>query len=134
MKKFEVMFFPGKNTPLKRYVSYFPKLSLTASQNDIILCHSRGLDHAVQYCLQHKIEPLIVSMDGVQIDIPEHLNVISFRPEHKQPLGDEYMYTKTIYYDVKETHHPYMNKKVRDQIMREIINHKKDHRSCLKTS
>jgi len=54
MMENSVVFFPGKNTPLKRYRSYFPHLILDRPKEgenpDVVLCHSRGLDHAIQYC------------------------------------------------------------------------------------
>lgn len=121
-----VLFFPGKDTPLKRYVSYFPTLILNtigSGNEDVILCHSRGLFNAIQYCHEHKISPLIVSMDGVQVNnVPEDVQVISFRPEHKKDIGDEDIYHKTIYYTVnsKMSHHPYMDKTTRNKIIREL--------------
>lgn len=120
--KKKILFFPGKNTPLKRYVSYFPSLELVTfiDEPTTILCHSRGLDNAIKYCTENNIKPLIVSMDGVEVNIPNNLDVISFRPEHKQTLGDEYMYQKNIYYNIKQTHHPYMDRNVRDMIVKEL--------------
>lgn len=117
-----VYFFPGKNTPLKRYVSYFrSSLILDEGCGSIVLCHSCGLSDALT-ALKDAGPRWIVSMDGVVVkDIPPGIKVICFRPEHKRGLGDEALYHKIIYYDGGDnSHHPYMIKRVRDQIVQEI--------------
>ncbi len=122
-------FFPGKNTPLKRYRSYFRNLTLIIPNNTnsdtvkSILCHSRGLEHAIKYCTDNNINPMIVSMDGVQVDIPKNLQVVCFRPESKKETGDENLYEFLIYYknNIKYNHHPYMIKNVRDKIINILV-------------
>jgi hypothetical protein len=117
-----VLFFPGKDTPIKRYVSYFPSLILTEPNENIvdmnILCHSRGLSDAISYCQKYDVHPLIVSMDGINVTTDKY-KIISFRPEHKVNVGDEHLYHENIYYKAKldDQHHPYRIKKVRDKII-----------------
>ena len=123
----EVLFFPGKNTPLKRYIPYFKKLVLKIPREEIetltILCHSKGLENAIQYCKKNNLTSRIVSMDGVRSVVPDDIKVVCFRPEHKRNIGDEKMYHKIIYYETNQetSHYPYMNKQVRDQIVKEIM-------------
>jgi len=123
--KKEVIFFPGKDTPLKRYVSFFPSLKLKlASEQDnpkLILCHSRGLENAIKYCAMRGINPIIIAMDGVQIEKSFELKVINFRPERKRNLGDENMYMKIIYYK-SDTHYSYMEKNIRNLIVNQVNN------------
>lgn len=123
----KVLFFPGKNTPVKRYVSYLRGLSLITTKTKdckVILCHSRGLANALQHCKECFVTHRIVSMDGVRVDnIPEGVHIVCFRPDHKRDLGDERMYHKIIYYktDVDRRHHPYQIKHIRDQIVSEVV-------------
>lgn len=121
----EILFFPGKNTPLKRYTSYFPGIELSTQTQienpTLILCHSKGLKNAIEYVTNRNIQPMIIAMDGVHTDIPKNIKVISFRPDHKKNLGDEHMYHDIIYYTMKEnTHHPYMQRNIRDKIIETI--------------
>lgn len=124
MKK-KILFFPGKDTPIKRYTCYFPTLDLVTEMGNEpvthILCHSLGLHHAIEYCLEHDHRPVIIAMDGTPVDsIPEGFFVILFRPEHKKGRGDEDMYTKVVYYKVPEalSHYPYQKASVRDRILK----------------
>ena len=120
-----IMFFPGKNMPLKRYTSYFRRINLILSDplnTNVFLSHSRGIVDAIEYCINNNINPTIISMDGIELKSkPKNLPVISFRPLHKQHIGDEYMYKTNLSYSAKQTHHPYMDKKTRDLIENVII-------------
>ncbi len=64
----QILFFPGYRTPIKRYQSYFPNVELVTKLDDekirVILCHSIGILHALEYCESHQIWPDIVCMDG----------------------------------------------------------------------
>jgi hypothetical protein len=109
----DIRFFPGKDTPLKRYVSYFHGLNLMVNipveSGAIVLCHLKGLADAIEYCKEFNVQPCIISMDGVRVDeIPEGVCVISFRPSNKKDIGDEFMYHKHFYYksDGERSHHP----------------------------
>ncbi len=121
----KLAFFPGKNTPLKHYRSYFPHFALYTPECkeeniEVILCHSRGIDDAIRYCQKYEINPVpvIISMDGIDIDIPHNIKVISFCPEHKQQSKDE-KYLQVIYYK-SQSHYPYMIKNIRDKIVEKI--------------
>lgn len=126
--KRKIVFFPGKNTALKRYVPYFPMFELIKPEDDpnpkCILVHSLGLYDAVTYYANSVIKPVIISMDGVKLDsVAEDTTIISFRPEHKIDNYDNG--SKVIYYKVKPelSHYPYMDKRVRDIIVQEINNY-----------
>lgn len=49
----KIVFFPGKNSPVKTYRSYFPTLELVSPDEvenpEKVLCHSLGLKNAVEY-------------------------------------------------------------------------------------
>ena len=119
----DLIIFPGKNTPIKRYRSYFPKYNLReiapGDKPDVILCHSIGIVNALNYCTIHKLSTRIVCMDAVEIktQIPDNIHIYMFRPANKHVESD----TKheVIYYDIDENirHYPYLNKRVRDQII-----------------
>jgi len=126
MQKTKILFFRGRNTPLKRYVSYFLKIRLVEEVDvipKVVLCHSRGFEHAVQYCIEHDIKPTIVVMDGIKLEIPEGLKIIIFRPSSKTEEGDEEKYSKIYYYDSVEqnSHYPYRIKKTRDKIEKIVL-------------
>jgi len=119
----ELIIFPGKNTPLKRYRSYFSKYNLREITDEdkpnVILCHSIGIEKALNHCIKHNLNPRIVCMDGVEIKIkiPANIEIIMFRPVNKYVESDSKC--NVVYYDIddKIRHHPYMSKKVRDQII-----------------
>ena len=119
----DLIIFPGKNTPIKRYRSYFPKCNLREitddDEPDVILCHSIGIINALNHCIEHKLSTTIVCMDGVEIktEIPNNIHISMFRPVNKHVASDTKC--EVIYYDIdhKMRHHPYMVKKVRDKIL-----------------
>ena len=128
-----VVFFPGKDTPIKRYVSYFPTLVLIETNDNVnnidnpILCHSKGIIDAIKYCSLIDREITVISMDGVEIDsVPDNVTLVSFRPEHKKCIGDRELClsekVKVVYYksNMNDSHHPYRIKNVRNMILAEI--------------
>ena len=125
-----MIIFTGKNTPLKRYKPYFPNCNLRLIQDNdhpkVILCHSLGIVHAIQYCNQHNIYPNIVCMDGTNL-IDNNLstlgfNICMFRKIERLGENDETLYTEIIYYDLQKdiNHYPYMNKNIRDKIITKL--------------
>lgn len=114
-----IAFFPGKDTPLKRYKSYFPGFSLKIPEDGeypfVILCHSRGLQHAVDFCIRNNIKPTIISMDGVEIEIP-NIKIVNFCPVGKDTKYDNIFYESTK----EDAHYPFKIKFVRDKIIKEI--------------
>lgn len=117
-----VAFFPGKGTPLKRYKPYFPNIELYIPNNDepdVILCHSLGYKHAVEFCRNNDISPKLVVMDGVILDENvEDLDIVFFCPVDRE----KQQVTEIITYEIDEQlkHYPYMNKNIRDKIVNEL--------------
>lgn len=126
----DLIIFPGKNTPIKRYRSYFPKFNLKKiniydkpEHITVILAHSIGILDALNYCIKYELNPTIVCMDGVDITIkiPNNIRIIMFRPINKYITSDSNH--KVIYYDTDEyRHHPYMIKNIRNDIITVINN------------
>ena len=120
----KIAIFPGKNTPLKRYKSYFTNIELyIPTQHDkpnIVLCHSLGYKHAIEFCINNNIYPKIVVMDGVVLeqDVSD-LDIVFFCPYDKQPP----LVKRVIIYEVAELkHYPYMHKNIRNKIIKELLN------------
>jgi hypothetical protein len=117
-----IAFFPGKDTPLKRYKSYFPGFSLKIPEDGeyptVILCHSRGLQHAVDFCIRNNINPTIISMDGVEVEVTD-LKIVNFCPVGKDTIYDDIFYESTK----EDAHYPFKIKFVRDKIIKEIEKH-----------
>lgn len=119
----EVVLFPGKGMSLKRYKPYFPTLKFV-DNSKIVLCHSLGIFKAIEYCKQHNIK-FIVCIDGSYIDAVdvENIDIVTFRQDTRKNLGDEDKYKEIIYYSlpIDIAHYPYMNKKIREQILEKLI-------------
>ena len=142
----QVLFFPGYQTPLKRYQAYFPTLKLVTKANlneiKVILCHSIGILYALEYCESHKIQPKIICMDGSYLT-PEF---IKDKPSEIQAIYDHYFSLnidsskyqiymfrqigrkhesflyQIIYYSIEcNQHYPYMNRKIRNQIVELLL-------------
>ena len=126
----DLIIFPGNNTSIKRYRSYFPKYNLYSPREitlgdkpNVILCHSIGILNALNYCIKHNIIPTIICMDGVEIKdpIPENIRICMFRPIDKFVESDiNYEVIRYKIDDDENRHHPYRVKKIRDQIVKEI--------------
>lgn len=127
----QLAIFPGKGMTIKRYQAYFPMFNLcnigdtVTTHTTMALCHSRGLIDAILYCGSHDISPKIICMDGS--DIPPQLyascikyEIIAFRPIHKQFYPDSECFSQIIYYNIDEKirHYPYMDKNIRDKIVK----------------
>ena len=126
----ELIIFPGKDTPLKRYSSYFRDYKLREIQDgdtpSTVLAHSLGIVTAINYCRKYKINPRIVSIDGSNL-IKKNVDasgfrIYSFRPVERKGEDDEKFYEDTYYYELPEKtrHYPYMNRKVRRDIFKAI--------------
>lgn len=145
METKKILFFPGQNAPIKRYKPYFHQLSLVEDSQEIVLCHSKGIEKA----MEQKEAKLIIAIDPSEIfPIIEHLNIIIFiqkwRMEQNSPDPDDYIkVTKYIdeykiidhkkkligqkhvifpYEDdpvkpFRDPHWPFENKRFRDMIM-----------------
>ena len=123
----DLVIFPGKNTPLKRYIPYFPKFNLRkvveGERPRVVLVHSLGLIHAINYCFRQKLRTIIICMDGVRLHQkpPDGVRILLFRQSSKVDIGDEMWYAKIIYY-AESSHYPYMVKRLRDRIIQYIEN------------
>jgi hypothetical protein len=113
--KTPVWLFPGRNMTLKRYKPYFPSLELMIEDPTheavVILCHSRGIDAA----LEAKSDLPIVALDPTTFSTDSR--VVSWTHEGRQ--GEVPEGAQIVIY-TPSTHHPYMVKAVRDKILRHI--------------
>jgi hypothetical protein len=123
----ELIFFPGKNTPIKRYKPYFYQFQLReAKQGDdpeVVLCHSLGIASAILFCTENKITPRIVCMDGTTLQTTcVGLKIYMFRPITKKGQDDEKWFEEIVYYDIPEEirHYPYQHKPTRDKIVKTL--------------
>ena len=128
----DLVIFPGKNTPIKRYRSYFRGYNLReiepGEKPSIILCHSIGITRALEYCTGNDVlNTAIICMDGVEIEmeIPGNIRIYMFRPVDKH-VSTDVKCEQVIRYDIdtKIRHHPYMDKKTRDKIIKLITTYK----------
>lgn len=111
-----VTLFPGKNTPFKRYISYFRKhLNIISPDEkettDIVLCHSLGIIDALKSNTKYIIamDPTILSDDQ---------RVINWIPSNRQYPTE---IVNIIKYNMKErAHYPYESKVIRDKIIKYI--------------
>ena len=141
-----ILFFPGYRTPIKRYQSYFSNLKLVTEMDEnsikVILCHSIGILHALEYCEIHQIQPKIVCMDGSYLtpeyvinkppqiqQIYDHFFSLKIDP-HKYMIylfrfagkKHEDLYHQIVYYTyIKNSHHPYMDRTLRNKIVRLLL-------------
>lgn len=110
-----VLFFPGRNKPVKSYQCYFPNLTLVTDPEDkrinvnTILCHSRGIEMALQF----KDRP-IVAMDPSVFDTKLHDKCTIFL---NQTRKDEFADKTAIIFYQQDTHYPYMNRQLRNKIV-----------------
>lgn len=128
----ELIIFPGKNTPIKRYRPYFPSFKLKEIREGdnpkVVLCHSRGIIDALTYCTEHKIRPRIVCIDGTNLTdkevSAEGFYICSFRSRSRQEEDDCGFYREQYYYDLPKDvkHYPYMNREIRNKIVGKIEN------------
>jgi hypothetical protein len=127
----DLIIFPGKNTPLKRYRPYFPGYALREIKEgdnpDVVLCHSWGIIDALKYCNEHNIRPRIVSMDGSNLTgkgvSAKGFYIFSFRSHSRTTEDDNGFYREQYYYDLPEDvrHYPYMNREIRNRILKLLI-------------
>jgi len=117
----EILFFPEKNTPLKRYMSYFPSLRLVVKRIEdihecpaVVLCHSRGIDSAL--ALTERFPTVkIVAMDP-SICPANNPNVYVFVQKAREFSNALNMTTYT-----EPTHYPYEVRKLRNAIVKCIV-------------
>lgn len=117
-RKSVVLFYPGRNKPLKSYQAYFNDIILTTnvdeSTSDVVLCHSRGIVDALKHSNKH-----IIAMDPSSCDldnVPKNTFITVFLQEHRKSefkTGER----KTFIYYQEDTHYPYMVKTLRNKIM-----------------
>jgi hypothetical protein len=126
----DLIIFPGKNTPLKRYKSYFKGFNIREIKDgdrpNVIMCHSLGIVTALEYCNEHKIFPRIVCIDGVNLTSHKistnGFYICSFRPVERRFEDDRLCYKEFVYYHLPEQirHYPYMDKEIRDIIVNKL--------------
>lgn len=112
----DVLFFPGKDSHVKRYRSYFkPALNLVSDLTGqptpkVILCHSKGIEAAL------RIPDLpIVAMDPSMFPVNHPRVHVFARAGREIP---ENVCNVSTYRE--QTHHPYQVKRVRDLILQRI--------------
>jgi hypothetical protein len=113
-----VHFFRGKNTPLKRYKSYFKgKLNIDSSDSDIALCHSLGIVDALKSDAKYIIamDPTIISDDA------RVYNWIPNSRECSDELTNVYRYKMSKGME-DQSHYPYKTANIRDKIVEQITN------------
>jgi hypothetical protein len=114
-----IIFFPGKNTPLKRYKSYFKPYILTENCNDsnhsVIVCHSIGIDKALQ---QNREFP-IIALDPTHLCVGNRVvkSWINSKRYGNIEIDGENI---TIEWYSEDTHYPYQIKRVKDRILSQI--------------
>lgn len=121
--KYSVLFFPGKNKPLKQYTSYFPRLQLCLPPLEptpaVLLCHSKGLTDAILYLNERKEQRPIVAMDPSDNITRELLatqpNVWVFR-QSAFINSDSFTLFENVNWYTEKTHYPYMHARLRDVI------------------
>ena len=107
-----ILFISGKDTPVKRYQSYFPFPLDTEMKNPtIILCHSNGIIKALTY----PGEPLIIAMDPSIFPIKNPRVYIWARKGRVIPQPPSEIYNLVIY--DQQTHYPYQSKNLRDDML-----------------
>jgi hypothetical protein len=117
-KEIQVHFFCGKDTPLKRYKSYFKnKLNIDSSDSTIALCHSLGIIDALKSDAKY-----IIAMDPTIISADER--VYNWLPESRE-CSDKL--TNIFRYKMPEgmedqNHYPYKAANIRDKIVEQMIN------------
>jgi hypothetical protein len=124
----KVLFFPGKNTPLKRYKSYFPTFDLTqfydvSNPPKIIMCHSAGIHDALLWVRTHSSKLCIVCMDPQKIspdDLPITVPLYLFRKQKTYDEEDTKFYSAHVHYSI-DTHYPYQVKSIRNAIVNTIM-------------
>jgi len=125
----KVKLYPGNGMHKKHYTSYFPKLQLeiadpsaSAKQRDIILCHSKGIEKAMED-LKNGTAHVVIAMDPSYFPADQERVYIWCRkgrddiPEKRMP--------HIIVYE-EQTHKPYQVKRIRDQIQNFILEYKRN--------
>lgn len=106
-----VLFFPGRNTPIKRYRSYFPTLELSVDEPHptVILCHSAGIVPALAYSGSI---PIIAMDPSVIPENKPQIKAMFVRQGREIPPNA----LNVILYS-EQTHMPYMFRNLRNQIV-----------------
>lgn len=111
----DVILYPGRDVPRKRYQAYFRKyinLCEVSEHPIAILCHSRGIEGALQD--EHKDIPIIALDPSF---FPDNNRVFIWA--RKGRIVDEHN-LNIIWYE-EQTHYPHEVKHIRDQIVEFII-------------
>lgn len=106
----QVTFCPGRGMSLKSYRSYFPGWQLVSEPTPIVVCHSRGIDRALEMSPE-----LIVALDPAWF--PENNPQIHIWVQ-AQRVVPEHVLNVHIYDEV--THYPYQVKRIRDEVVKFI--------------
>jgi hypothetical protein len=120
----KVLFFPGKNMPLKRYTAYFRGVELMVPDKldtkiNVIVCHSRGIDDAIKI---PNIPIIAIDPSSIPDEAYSQNRVIYIWIR----AGREYIKAvdtrnNIIIVEYKEqTHYPYELAKIRDDIIKKI--------------
>lgn len=102
-----VQIFPGRDTPVKRYKAYFPKINLITTECDIALCHSRGIEQALKSNAK-----FIIAMDPSEFPINCEKCFIWSRKGRDIP--DQVLNLKEY---SEQTHYPYQVRRIRNEIV-----------------
>jgi hypothetical protein len=113
-----VVCFCGKNTPLKRYKSYFDKfLELLPADcsSEIVLCHSLGIEAAIKSNAKY-----IVALDPTKIyDDPRVHNWLPDSRDCSSEITNVTRYTMPKGMEERR-HYPYEASNIRDKIVSQI--------------
>jgi hypothetical protein len=112
----DVILYPGRGVPLKRYESFLSRylnlhLAGTCEHPIAIICHSRGIDLAIEDT--HKDIP-IIALDPSSFPLnDERVHIWARKGRHDIPERD--VFNLHIYDE--QTHYPHEIKRIRDQVV-----------------